>query len=84
MPFTASDFSLRFDPLARASLNRRVVSGVIPGGYPNAALASNIAVNDVITAVDGVSVTDESLMTQIKKARDVVGGKVKLQLGVLQ
>jgi len=56
------------------------VSGVIPGGYPNAALASNIAVNDVIMAVDGVSVTDESLMTQIKKARDAIGGKVKLQL----
>ena len=73
-------FSRLLHPLARAFLKHRIVSGVIPGGYPSAALASNIAVNDVITAVDGVSVTDDTLITQLKKARDAIGSKVKLQL----
>jgi hypothetical protein len=79
--FLPSGLSSRLlHPLARAFLKHRIVSGVIPGGYPSAALVSNIAVNDVITAVDGVSVTDDTLITQLKKARDAIGSKVKLQL----
>jgi len=81
LPLIASDFPPVWIVLpSRASLIHRIVSGVIPGGYPSAALASNIAINDIITAVDGVSVTDDTLISQLKRARDAIGSKVKLRL----
>jgi hypothetical protein len=59
-------------------VQKRVVSGIIPGGYPSLALSKTLAVGDVIEAVDGKPVTDETLLTHIKNTRDAVGSRVKL------